>query len=400
MTAVFMPVIVAYLRHHEGRMTTTLSLLRDLIAINSVNPTLVPGNPGEAEAAACLAAFFEGHHIDVQLQEVVAGRPNVVAVVEGAQPGPTFLLCGHLDTVGVDGMESPFTPIERDGRLYGRGAQDMKSGLAACAGVLVRLAGTGLESGRVVCAGVVDEEHASLGADALIREWRADAAVVTEPTDLTMAIAHKGFAWLEIDTRGRAAHGSRPDEGRDAILRMGRLLGVLERFDAELRARPTHPLLGSGSLHASRIDGGGEMSSYPAHCRLLLERRTVPGEDGQRALREVDEMIAALKGADRDYDAQSRLLLDRAAYAIDERAELPQALLELCVAAGLAATPTGMTYWTDAALLAGAGIPTVIFGPSGAGLHSAVEYVELASVETCEAILTDLARRMTTAGGG
>lgn len=378
-------------------MTTTLSLLRELVAINSVNPSLAPGSPGEAEAAACLMAFFEAHRIDVQLQEVAPGRPNVVAVVEGARPGPTFLLCGHLDTVGVDGMEDPFTPLERDGRLYGRGAQDMKSGVAACAGVLARLAGTGLEAGRVVCAGVVDEEHASLGADALVREWRADAAVVTEPTDLTLATAHKGFAWLEIDARGRAAHGSRPDEGRDAILRMGRLLGVLERFDTELRARPTHPLLGSGSLHASRIEGGREMSSYPAHCRLHLERRTVPGEDGQRALREVDQMIAALKGADREYDAQARLLLDRAAYAIDERAELPQALLELCVAAGLAATPTGMTYWTDAAILAGAGIPTVIFGPSGAGLHSTVEYVDLASVETCEAILTDLVRRMTGA---
>lgn len=378
-------------------MTTTVSLLRELVAINSVNPSLVPGSPGEAEAAACLVAFFEARRIDVQLQEVAAGRPNVVAVVEGMRPGPTFLLCGHLDTVGVDDMEAPFTPTERDGRLYGRGAQDMKAGVAACAGVLARLADTGLESGRVVCAGVVDEEYASLGADALVRDWQADAAVVTEPTDLTVAIAHKGFAWLEIDARGRAAHGSRPDEGRDAILRMGRLLGVLERFDAELRARPTHPLLGSGSLHASRIEGGREMSSYPAQCRLHLERRTVPGEDGQRALREVDEMIAVLEGADREYEAHARLLLDRAAHAIDARAELPQALLALCVAAGLLSTPTGMTYWTDAAVLGGAGIPTVIFGPSGAGLHSTVEYVDLASVETCEAILTDLARRMTIA---
>lgn len=374
---------------------STLTLLRDLVAINSVNPSLVPGSAGEADAAACVAHFFEARGIDVQVQEVAPGRPNVVGVIEGARPGPTFLLCGHLDTVGVDGMDAPFTPLERDGRLYGRGAQDMKSGVAACAGVLARLAAEGLDAGRVVCAAVIDEEYASLGADALVRDWRADAAVVAEPTDLTVAIAHKGFAWLEIDARGRAAHGSRPDEGRDAILRMGRLLGVLERFDAELRARPTHPLLGSGSLHASRIEGGREMSSYPAHCRLHLERRTVPGEDGTRALREVDQMIAVLRSADRDYDARARLLLDRPPHAIDERAELPQALLTLAAAAGLSAVPAGMTYWTDAAILAAAGIPTVVFGPAGAGLHAHVEYVDLASVDVCEVVLTNLARRIT-----
>ncbi len=376
-------------------MSDTLTLLRDLVAIDSVNPSLVPGGPGEGEAAACVAQFLEARGIDVQMQEVVPGRSNVIGVVEGRRPGPTFLLCGHLDTVGVDGMDAPFTPLEREGRLYGRGAQDMKGGLAACAGVLARLAREGLAAGRVVCAAVVDEEYASLGAEALVRDWQADAAVVTEPTDLAVAIAHKGFAWLDIEVRGRAAHGSRPEEGRDAILRMGRLLGVLERFDAELRARPTHPLLGSGSLHASRIEGGREMSSYPAHCRLHLERRTVPGEDGQRALREVDQMIDVLKGADRDYDAHARLLLDRPPYAIDVRAELPQALLTLAGAAGLSTSPVGMTYWTDAAILAAAGMPTVLFGPSGAGLHGPVEYVDLASVETCEAVLTDLARRLT-----
>lgn len=376
-------------------MSASLSLLRELVAINSVNPSLVPGSPGEGDAAACLEAFFRARRIDVTVTAVAPGRPNVVAALEGARAGPTFLLCGHLDTVGVEAMDAPFSPVERDGRLYGRGAQDMKSGLAACAGVMARLAESGLESGKVICAAVIDEEYASLGAEALVREWTADAAVVTEPTDLSVAIAHKGFAWLEIDVRGRSAHGSRPDEGRDAILRMGRLLGVLERFDAELRARPTHPLLGSGSLHASRIEGGREMSMYPAHCRVHLERRTVPGEDGERALREVEQMIVALKGADREYDAQARLMLDRPPHVIDERAELSQALLALCADAQLPTTPTGMSYWTDAAILSGAGIPTVLFGPAGAGLHGAVEYVDLASVETCESVLTDLARRMT-----
>ncbi len=294
-------------------MERARQLLRDLVAINSVNPSLVPGAPGEAEAAACLAACLRESGLDVTETEVAPGRPNVVGVLEGAQPGPTLLLCGHLDTVGVEGMEDPFTPVERDGRLYGRGTQDMKSGLAACVGAARLLAAEGLPKGRVLVAGVVDEEYASLGAEALVRDWRADGAVITEPTDLSVAVAHKGFAWLELQTHGKAAHGSRPEEGRDAILAMGRVLGVLERFDLELRARPTHPLLGSGSLHASTIAGGTEASVYPAQCRLFMERRTLPGEDGARALHEVEQMLAVLRQNDPEFRADVRLVVERPA---------------------------------------------------------------------------------------
>lgn len=374
-------------------MPEMLTLLRDLVAINSVNPSLVPGGAGEGEAAACLEAYFRRHAIDVELHEVAPGRPNVIASVEGAADGPTLLLCGHLDTVGVDGMDAPFTPVEQEGRLYGRGAQDMKAGVAASAGALVTLAAEGLERGRVIFAGVIDEEHASLGAEALVRDLTADAAIVAEPTDLQVAIAHKGFAWLEVEVRGKAAHGSRPDEGRDAIVRMGRLLGVLERFDSELRARPTHALLGSGSLHASRIEGGREISSYPALCRLQFERRTVPGEDGGRALTEVEQMIAVLREADRHFDAHARLVMERPPYVVDERSEIVQAVMAATADAGLDAPPTGMTYWTDAALLAAAGIPSVVIGPRGAGLHGPVEHVELASTTTCRQILVGAARR-------
>ena len=375
-------------------MERTRQLLRDLVAINSVNPALVPGAPGEAQAADCLAACLRETGIDVATTDVVAGRPNVVGVLEGAQPGPTLLLCGHLDTVGADGMDDPFVPVERDGRLFGRGAYDMKGGLAACVGAVRLLAAEGLARGRVVVAGVVDEEYASLGAEALVREWRADAAVVAEPTDLTVAVAHKGFAWLELESHGRAAHGSRPDEGRDAIMAMGRVLGVLERFDQELRARPTHPLLGSGSLHASTISGGTEPSVYPAHCRLFVERRTLPGEDGARALHEIEQMLAVLRRNDPELRADVRLLLERPAYDLDERADLPQQLVVAGRARGLEARISGMTYWTDAAILGAAGIPTVIFGPRGGGLHGAVEYVELASVDECAFTLAALARQV------
>ena len=194
-----------------------------------MNPLLVPGAPGEADAAACLAACLRESGLDVTVTEVAPGRPNVVGVLEGAQPGPTLLLCGHLDTVGVEGMDSPFTPVERDGRLYGRGTQDMKAGVAACVGAVRLLAAEGLAKGRVLIAGVVDEEYASLGAEALVRDWRADGAVITEPTDLSVAVAHKGFAWLEAaDVRqGRTAAARTTDATRSSQWARARRAGAV-----------------------------------------------------------------------------------------------------------------------------------------------------------------------------
>ncbi len=185
-------------------------------------------------------------------------------------------------------MTRPFDPAERDGRIYGRGSQDMKAGVAAMIGAARVIAESGgLDAGRLIIACVVDEEHASIGADALVTKWRADGGVVTEPTDLRVAIAHKGFEWVEIETEGRAAHGSRPHEGRDAIRLMGRVLAGLDALDRELQSRPPHPLLGTASLHASLIDGGRELSSYPDRCHLEMERRTIPGEAPGSALLEV-----------------------------------------------------------------------------------------------------------------
>ena len=227
-----------------------LPLLRRLVAANSINPSLVPGAPGEADAAEVAAAGMREAGLDVTVQEAAPGRPNVIGVLEGREPGPSMMFCGHIDTVGVEGMTAPFDPREAGGRLYGRGAQDMKSGVAAmiaAAGVLAK----DWTRGRLIVAAVVDEEHMSLGAEALVREWRADMAIVTEPTDLRMAIGHKGFAWIEIETKGRAAHGSRPEDGRDAIARMGRVLVALEARDRELRARP--PVAVSGHRIAARV---------------------------------------------------------------------------------------------------------------------------------------------------
>lgn len=373
-------------------MDFTISLLRDLVAIDSRNPSLTPGAPGEAAIAAHLHDVCRRHGLAAALEEAAPGRPNLVAVVEGRRRGRTLVFCGHTDTVGVSGMRDPFGPVERDGRLYGRGAQDMKGGLAACVGAAVQLAAEGLPRGRVVVAAVADEEHASLGAEAFVREWRADGAVVAEPTDLQIGVAHKGFAFLEVETLGVAAHGSRPAEGRDAILRMGRVLGVLEELDRTLQAGPRHPRLGPASLHASTIRGGTEWSVYPAHCLLQLERRTLPGEPPDRPLGEVESLLAALRERDPDFEGRARQVFSRDPWEIDERAELPQMLASACRSAGIPATFTGMSFWTDAQILSRAGMPAALFGPGGAGLHGVEEYVRIDDVLACQQVLATLAR--------
>jgi acetylornithine deacetylase len=374
----------------------TITLLRDLVAIDSVNPSLVPGARGEADVARRIALELHSIGLEVEISEVAPGRPNVVGVLDGRAPGRALMFCGHIDTVGVGGMEKPFDPVERDGKLYGRGAQDMKGGVAAMIGAArIIAAGGGLASGRLVIAAVIDEEHASLGAEALVTKWRADAGVVTEPTDLDVAVAHKGFQWVDIEVRGRAAHGSRPLEGRDAIFRMGRVLARLEALDRSLQSGRAHPLLGTASLHASLINGGRELSSYPDACTLQLERRTLPGESDSAGLNEARDILAALEREDAEFEARARLTFGRKPYEIDPTHPLPGLLTRATTAVGHPSKRVGMTFWTDAAILGAAGTPSVLFGPGGAGLHSTEEYVRLRDVEVCRDALVELAREFT-----
>jgi acetylornithine deacetylase len=248
----------------------------------------------------------------------------------------------------------------------------------------------GLSRGRLIVAAVIDEEYASLGADALVTDWTADGAVVTEPTDLQVAVGHKGFAWLEIETRGRAAHGSRPRDGRDAIMRMGRVLHRLEALDRDLQARPAHPILGTGSLHASIVTGGRELSSYPDRCVLQMERRTVAGENAESAHADVSAILEALTREDPEFEASVQLTFARPPYELSANDQLPRAVVAAAAATGCTSATTGMSFWTDAAVLAGAGIPSVLFGPGGAGLHSRLEYVNVADVVTCRDVLARL----------
>jgi acetylornithine deacetylase len=243
-----------------------------------------------------------------------------------------------------------------------------------------------------VIAAVVDEEYASAGAEALVAGWTADAAVVTEPTDLQIAVGHKGFSWVEIETRGRAAHGSRPKDGRDAILRMGRVLQRLERLDRDLQARPPHPILGTGSLHASLVSGGRELSSYPDRCVLQMERRTVVGESDDRAIEEALAILADLARDDPEFEGGARRMFSRPPYEIPADHELVRALAGVLRGQGREVAIGGMSFWTDAAILGHAGIPSLLFGPGGAGLHSTEEYVRIDDVLACRDALTGLAR--------
>lgn len=374
-------------------MDPTIRLLRQLISIDSVNPALVPGAAGEAAIARALVDELRGIGLTTHLQEAAPGRPNVIGVLEGREPGRSLMFCGHTDTVGVAGMTRPFDPAEREGRIYGRGSQDMKGGVAAMIGAARVIAESGgLAAGRLVIACVADEEHASIGADALVTEWRADAGVVTEPTELAVAVAHKGFEWVDIETEGRAAHGSRPRDGRDAILRMGRVLGELEALDRALQAGRAHPLVGAASLHASLIEGGRELSSYPDRCALQIERRTIPGEQEGIAGREVERIIERLQAQDPEFKAASRTMFSRAPYEIPPTHDLPLALVEAAESGGTPTETIGMSFWTDAAILGGAGIPSVLFGPTGAGLHGLEEWVDIRSVLACRDALVNLAR--------
>ena len=372
----------------------TIDLLRNLIAIESVNPSLAPGSVGETEIGTYIANELKASGVDVDVQPVADGRANIIGVIEGTRKGRTLMLCGHMDTVGVAGMQSPFDPVQKDGRVYGRGSQDMKGGLAAMIAVARHFASTGgLRSGRLVLAAVIDEEYGSIGAEALVTKFKADAAVVGEPTDMKIALGHKGFEWVEVITEGIAAHGSRPADGRDAIMRMGRILSRLEKLDRELQSRARHPIHGTGSLHASIIKGGRELSTYPDRCVMQLERRTIHGEPTHCGHAEVESIIKQLREEDSEFAASARRLFSRPAYLTPSApaSELTNVIASAISRKGVKPTTGGMSYWTDAAILGAAGIPSVVFGPGGAGLHSISEYVLAEDVLTCRDALIELA---------
>lgn len=371
---------------------TVSELVAALVAIDSINPDLVPGAAGEHAIAYFVAEWLTNAGLEVTLQEAAPGRPNVIAIARGTGGGRSLMFNAHMDTVGVAGMQNPFHPRIEDGKLYGRGAYDMKGSLAACMLTMAAIKPLGL-AGDVIFTGVVDEEYASIGTQAITNGWHADAAIVTEPTEMQMCVAHKGFVWLEIETIGKAAHGSRPDLGVDAIVKMGKILVGLETLAARLQAGSAHPLLGTGSLHASLISGGQELSSYPERCTLQIERRTIPGETPALVETQIRDLVESVLADDSSFQARVQTSLVRDSFEIATAAPIVTTLqAQASTVLNHIPNVVGMTFWMDSALLSDAGIPTVVFGPGGAGAHAVVEWVDLEQVAQCVDIYTATAR--------
>ena len=371
----------------------SVALARALIQIDSRNPTLAPDSPGEGDCARALASVLEDWGFSVEMQEGVAGRPNVVARL-GPADAPALMLNGHLDVVGVEGMvHEPFVAEIRDGRIYGRGSADMKGGLAAICAAAV----AGVDSKakkQILIAAVVDEEYESLGLRALLASGvTADAAIITEPTRLAICPAHRGFAWFDISLRGRAAHGSRYDIGVDAITHAGLLLAELDQLENTRESGPRHRLLGRGSLHASKIRGGVGMSTYPEECELAIERRTLPGESAEQAMREITDACDRVRAKHPDFDARVTLSTSQLPSDVPPDAPIVKRLRGAIERDNVPVRIEGLSAWTDAALLNEAGIPAICFGPGDIALaHAAEEFVPVEEIGIATRVLTRVVR--------
>jgi len=374
--------------------SNTVEILRDLIRINSVNPSLVPGAPGEGEIAEYISNFLNSIGMKTEITFIQKDRPNVVGKTGG--DGPILMLNGHMDTVGVDYMEAgPFKPVKRDGNIYGRGAADMKGGLAAILSAARAVIDSGCElEGCLLVAAVCDEEHTSIGTENLMKEARVDTAVVGEPTNLDILIAHKGFAWIDIETRGIAAHGSAWDEGVDAIAKMGKVQVGLEDYMNDKLLMKKHPILGPPSGHSSIISGGRELSTYPDVCKLQVERRLIPGESRKDIEMELELLFSSIRKIDDDFDGKFEITLFRGPMEVKRDAELCK-LLSDCIISVTGVKPKfiGRSYWLDTQIISEHGVPVVAFGPRGYGLHAAVEYVEIDSVVQNAVILENLIKK-------
>ncbi|GAA3659066.1 ArgE/DapE family deacylase [Nonomuraea antimicrobica] len=367
-----------------------LPLLEQLIAIDSVNPDLSPGGAGESAVAGFCARWLGERGFERHKLERRPGRPSLVAVARGTGGGRSLMLNGHLDTVAYGTYDGDaLTPRIHDGKIYGRGAFDMKGGIAAMMAAAVRATTVGGPlRGDVILACVADEEHASFGTEEVLERFTADAAVVTEPSLLEVTLAHKGFAWFEVEVLGRAAHGSRPDLGVDAIAKAGHFLVALEELGRRLAASGGHRLLGPGIVHASLIEGGEGASTYPARCRITIERRTVPGETALTVRAELIEILDRLASTVPEFAYRLREGLHREPFEADPDSAIARILLRQAERAlGHPPVIRAEPFWTDCALLARAGIPCLLFGVDGGGAHADTEWADIASVHRVTDVL-------------
>jgi acetylornithine deacetylase/succinyl-diaminopimelate desuccinylase-like protein len=342
-----------------------------------------------------ITSWFEHRGIETHRVETVPGRPSVIGVLRGSGGAKSLMLNGHSDTVTLATYDND--PLagngeEKDGRqvVVGRGSLDMKAGLAAALTSLSAAKANRALRGDVIVAAVADEEDASQGTrDILAAGWLADAAVIPEPTMLTLATAHKGFVWVEVDILGVAAHGSQPPLGVDSIPLAGSFLRALEEYQKSL---PVDELLGQASLHCSLIRGGQEPSSYPAVYTVTIECRTIPSQTAESILRDMNSLLASTSKGRPDFKyAPPRITLSRPIQKLPFDHPFVQRSASVAASVlGHAPAVKSADFWCDAALLGECGIPTIVFGPSGAGLHSREEWVEVRSIEQTAEILIRL----------
>jgi acetylornithine deacetylase/succinyl-diaminopimelate desuccinylase-like protein len=368
---------------------TPADLLAELVAADSTNPGLVPGGVGEAAVAGILADRMAAAGLEVDVWEVAPGRPNVVGTLRGTGGGRSLMFCGHTDVVASEA--GGFVPRVADGRMHGRGTCDMKGGIAAAIAAAERLAAAP-PAGDVLIACVIDEEWLSLGAEALVARHRADAAVLPEQTDLEVVFAHGGFAWYDVRSVGIEAAGGRPELGRDAIALAGPILEGIAALDRDLAGRETAEW-GRPSVHASTIRGGHTYPAYPAECMIGVERCIMPGESLAESRAEMDRLVERARAADERFEggwttvvAREPVLLDRDEPVVRETVAAAAAVL------GRPPVVRSDYGWMDSGILVEAGIPCIVFGPTGDGLHTADEWVDLESVEACAAVFERLAR--------
>lgn len=370
-----------------------VALTEALVVIDSRNPSLVPDAPGEGACAAFLAHVLKSWGFRTDMQDVVPGRPNVIARIGPSDKTP-LVLNGHLDVVGTDGMiHEPFVAISLGDKLFARGATDMKGGVAAMCVAAARAAASGALQSELIITAVCDEEFASIGTRALLANGlHATGAIITEPTRMAVCPAHKGFAWIEITFHGHAAHGSRYDVGVDAVRHAGLFLTALDRFERDTLTTRRHDLIGRPSVHASTIAGGTGWSTYAEQCVLRIERRTIPGETSASVVAEVTALCDALSSERHSFRADVTLVSAQPPSDLSVSAPLTRAVCDaithmnafdtahtahvLTSNAGRPARIEGLSCWTDAALFNAAGIPALCYGPGDiARAHSAEEWV-------------------------
>ncbi|KAI7760635.1 hypothetical protein LZL87_009519 [Fusarium oxysporum] len=379
---------------HDVSGNDPVALTQTLVQINSASPDLgsVPG-PGETTIARYVAAWLEHRDLETHWVEYTKGRPSVVGVVRGSGGGKSVMFNGHLDTVTIMGYDDdPLSGKIVDGRLYGRGSADMKGGVAAGMIALANTKKLGLR-GDVIFTGVADEESLSKGTEDILRAgWRADAAVVSESTNLEINHAHKGYCHVEIKVYGLAAHGSRADLGIDAIVNAGHFLVEFRKYVKKLQEGPGDETLGTGTAHASVISGGEEASSYPAQCTIIAERRTIPGETNEVVQKEFDDIIARVAKEVTDFKAEAKIFFSRPPQFT--AADHPFTKLVSSIVGSVTGKDTviaGAPFWTDCALLAEKGIVPLLWGPKGEGFHGKEEFVHIKSIEQVTEGLTNIA---------